>query len=163
MPKLPKCKYCGEQIESKENAIKKSNGYFHQYCYKLLQEEKETKKSDKNKLIDYIKELYDGDVPVYVYIQIEEFKKKYNMKYTGMLLCLKYCFEDLGLQFDNDNGIGILLYYYDKCKKEWIHKQEIKKAIDEFEFEDKEVVINKRFNSEEFKKIKYKPIKMEEL
>lgn len=147
MPRLPKCKYCNKEIGNKTNAVKKSNGYFHIDCYNQFKKEKEKKKTDYEKLIDYLYELYDGQIPVFVFKQIKDYKTEYGMKDSGMLLCLKYCFEELGIQFDNDNGIGILIYYYDKCKKEWLHKQEINKAVDEFEFEDKEVVV-KRKNTE---------------
>ncbi len=163
MARNPCCKYCRTEILDKAKAVKHSNRWYCVDCWNKLQAEKEKKKSDYEKLIDYLYDLYSGQIPVFVFKQIKDYKTEYGMKDSGMLLCLKYCFEELGIQFDNDNGIGILIYYYDRCKKEWLHKQEINKAVDEFEFEDKEVVVNKRFDKSKLKKLKYQPINMEEL
>lgn len=161
MARLAKCKFCGKEILDKTTAIKKSNGYYHLECYDKLQKEKEENKSDRQLLLDYINELYEGQTPKYVYIQIEEFKKNYGMKYSGMLLTLKNCFETLEIPFDNEKGIGIIPYYYDKTSNEWKRQQEINKAIEEFEFEEKEVVVNKRFSGNINKK--YKEIDIGEL
>lgn len=133
-----KCKWCGELIEDKANAVKKSNGWWHNDCLKEKEKQKNENKSDRQLLLDYINELYDGQIPKYVFIQIEEFKKNYGMKYSGMLLTLKNCFETLEIPFDNEKGVGIIPYYYDKTSKEWQRQQEINKAIEEFEFEEKE-------------------------
>ena len=141
-----KCKWCGKIIEDKTNATKKSNGWYHNFCLEEKEKQKNEKKSDRQLLLDYINELYEGQTPKYVYIQIEEFKKNYGMKYSGMLLTLKNCFETLEIPFDNEKGIGIIPYYYDQTSKEWQRQQEINKAIEEFEFDEKEVVVNKRFS-----------------
>lgn len=154
MARKAKCPYCEKEIENKENSIKKSNKYYHLECYDKLQKEKEDNKSDRQLLLDYINELYEGQTPKYVYIQIEEFKKNYNMKYSGMLLTLKNCFETLEIPFDNKKGIGIIPYYYDQTCNEWQRQQEINKAIEEFEFEEKEVVVNKKINNKQWSKVK---------
>lgn len=146
MARLPKCKWCKETIEDKTNATKKSNGWYHVKCLEEKEKQKNENKSDRQLLLDYINELYEGQIPKYVYIQIEDFKKNYGMKYSGMLLTLKNCFETLEIPFDNEKGIGIIPYYYDQTSKEWQRQQEINKAIEEFEFEEKEVVVNKRFS-----------------
>ncbi len=144
MARLPKCKYCNEEILDKSQAIKKSNGWYHLDCYNKLQEEKKNKKSERQLLLDYINELYDGQTPKYVYIQIEEFKKKYDMKYSGMLLTLKYAFTEKEMYFDNEKGIGIIPYLYSEAKNNWLRQQEINKAVEEFEFEDKEVIVRRK-------------------
>lgn len=154
MARLPKCKFCKKEILDKKNAIKKSNGYYHKECYDNLQKEKRENKSDRQLLLDYINELYDGQTPKYVYIQIEEFKKNYNMTYMGMLLTLENCFKTLEIPFDNEKGMGIIPYYYDQTSKEWQRQQEINKAIEEFEFEEKEVVVNKKINNKQWSKVK---------
>lgn len=161
MARLPKCKWCKETIEDKTNATKKGNYWFHTNCLEKKEKQKNENKSDRQLLLDYINELYDGQTPKYVYIQIEEFKKNYGMKYSGMLLTLKNCFETLEIPFDNEKGIGIIPYYYDQTSKEWQRQQEINKAIEEFEFEEKEVVVNKRFSGNINKK--YKEIDIGEL
>ena len=89
MARLPKCKWCKETIEDKTNAIKKSNGWYHVKCLEEKEKQKNENKSDRQLLLDYINELYEGQIPKYVYIQIEDFKKNYGMKYSGMLLTLK--------------------------------------------------------------------------
>lgn len=161
MARLPKCKWCGELIKDKTNATKKGSYWYHNDCLKEKEKQKNENKSDRQLLLDYINELYEGQIPKYVYIQVEEFKKNYGMKYSGMLLTLKNCFEILEIPFDNEKGIGIIPYYYDKTSKEWQRQQEINKAIEEFEFEEKEVVVNKRFSGNINKK--YKEIDIGEL
>lgn len=146
MARLPKCKFCGKLIEDKSNAIKKSNGWWHNDCLKEKEKQKSENKSDYEKLIDYIYELYDGNIPVFIFKQIKDYVNEYGMKYSGILLTLKYIYEELEMPFDEENGIGMVVYKYSECSKEWLRKKEIDKAIEEFEFEEKEVVVNKRFN-----------------
>lgn len=139
-----KCKWCGKLIEDKTNSTKKSNGWYHVKCLEEKEKQKNENKSDRQLLLDYINELYEGQIPKYVYIQIEDFKKNYGMKYSGMLLTLKNCFETLEIPFDNEKGIGIIPYYYDQTSKEWRRQQEINKAIEEFEFDNQsETIIRK--------------------
>lgn len=161
MARIPICKYCGKEVLDKTQAIKKSNKWYHENCYKKLEEEKESQKSDYDKLIDYIYKLYNGNIPVFVFKQIKDYKNDYGMKYSGILLTLKYIYEDLQMKFDESNGIGMVVYKYSEAKKTWKHQKQVEKAINNFEFEDKKVVINKRYNSS--KRQKYKEINMEEL
>ena len=158
--KIPHCKYCTKPILDKTQAIKKGNYWYHLDCNKKLELEKKSKNSDKDKLLSYINELYSGNIPKYIYVQLAKFRKEYKMKDLGMLLTLKYAFEIKEMQFDESKGIGIIPFLYDECCNNWKREREIKKAVNEFEFDDKEVIVNKRFDN---KKIKYKPINMEEL
>lgn len=154
MSRLPKCKICKKEIIDKENAIKKSNGYYHKECYNKLQKEKEENKSDYEKLIDYIYKLYNGNIPVFIFKQIKDYVNEYGMKYSGILLTLRYIYEELEIPFDEENGIGLVVYKYSECSKEWQKQQEINKAIEEFEFEEKEVVVNKKINNKQWSKVK---------
>ena len=146
MARLPKCKWCKETIEDKTNATKKSNGWWHNDCLKKKEKQKSENKSDYEKLIDYIYELYNGNIPVFIFKQIKDYVNEYGMKYSGILLTLRYIYEELEIPFDEENGIGLVVYKYSECSKEWQRQQEINKAIEEFEFEEKEVVVNKRFS-----------------
>ena len=83
------------------------------------------------------------------------------MKHSGILRTLKYVYEELEIPFNEENGIGIVLYKYSEAKNEYLKQKEINKAIDNFEFEDKVVVINKRFS--ESINTKYKEIDIGEL
>ena len=143
MARLPKCKWCKETIEDKTNATKKSNGWWHNDCLKEKEKQKSENKSDYEKLIDYIYELYNGNIPVFIFKQIKDYVNEYGMKYSGILLTLKYIYEELEIPFDEENGIGLVVYKYSECSKEWQRQQEINKAIEEFEFEDKEEKIYK--------------------
>lgn len=149
-----KCKWCGELIEDKSNATKKSNGWWHNNCLEEKEKQKNENKSDYEKLIDYIYELYDGNIPIFVFKQIKDYVNEYGMKYSGILLTLKYIYEELEIPFDEENGIGLVVYKYSECSKEWQRQQEINKAIDEFEFEEKEVVVNKKINNKQWSKVK---------
>ncbi len=161
MARNPKCKFCKQEIIDKENAIKKSNGYYHKECYNKLQKEKEENKSDYDKLIDYIYKLYNGNIPIFIFKQIKDYVNEYGMKHSGILLTLRYIYEQLELPFDSENGIGLVMYKYDEAKNNWLRQKEIDKAIEEFEFKEEEVVVNKRFSGNINKK--YKEIDIGEL
>ena len=161
MGRKPCCPYCKEAIEDKEIAIKKSNKYYHKECYEQVQAEKEANKSEYEKLIDYIYKLYDKQIPAFVFKQIKDYVNEYGMKHSGILRTLKYVYEELEIPFNEENGIGIVLYKYLEAKNEYLKQKEINKAIDSFEFEDKVVVINKRFS--ESINTKYKEIDIGEL
>lgn len=154
MARKPCCQYCKKEIEDKKSAIKKSNKYYHKECYNKLQTEKDENKSDYEKLIDYIYKLYNGNIPVFIFKQIKDYVNEYGMKYSGILLTLKYIYEELKMSFDEENGIGMVVYKYSECSKEWQRQQEINKAIEEFEFEEKEVVVNKRIDNKQWSKVK---------
>ena len=64
--------------------------------------------------------------------------------------------EEVVLFDDKYNGsiLNLIPFYYDKAKKYYNELESIKKSIDEFVFEDKEVVIKKSFS----KKKKYKEL-----
>ena len=154
MARLPKCKWCKETIEDKANTVKKSNGWWHNDCLKEKEKQKNENKSDYDKLIDYIYELYNGHIPVFIFKQIKDYVNEYGMKYSGILLTLKYIYEELEIPFDEENGIGLVVYKYSECSKEWQRQQEINKAIEEFEFEENEVVVNKKINNKQWSKVK---------
>lgn len=158
--RMPKCKYCEQDIVDKEKSIKKNGKYFHLDCFEKLEAEKaklkEENKSDREKLTDYIHfELYDYETPVFVFKQIEDYKRQYGFTYMGMLLCLKYMYEILNMPFDKDRGIGLIIYYYDKAKKHWLESKQLQQAIDEFEFDEKiERVTRTNSNNKYFDKMK---------
>jgi len=53
-----------------------------------------------------------------------------------------------------DRGIiGLIEFNFDKAKKYYNELEEIKKSIDEFVFEDKEVVIKKSFSNKKKRKM----------
>lgn len=149
-----KCKFCGKLIEDKANATKKSNGWWHNECLKEKEKQKNENKSDYEKLIDYIYELYNGNIPVFIFKQIKDYVNEYGMKYSGILLTLKYIYEELEMPFDEENGIGMVVYKYSEAKNEWLKQREIDKAIEEFEFEEKEVVVNKKIDNKQWSKVK---------
>lgn len=150
MAKNPKCPYCKNEVENKEQAIKKGNRYYHPDCYELAEEvkcgycNKNTRKSesihhgskyyhdncykefvknrdDRAELIDYICQLYKIDKPSGMILnQIKEYHNNLNYKYKGMLLTLKYFYETLGNTVREDDGIGIIPYMYDKAMKQYL-------------------------------------------
>ena len=161
MAKVAKCPYCNKEVLDKNEAVKHSNRWYHSECWQKIKAEKEANKSDYEKLISYLNELYNGNIPIFVFKQIKDYKNDYGMKYSGILLTLHYIYDILDMKFDEANGIGMVVYKYNECCKTWKHQKQVEKAIKNFEFEDKEVVINKRYNSS--KRQKYKKINMEEL
>lgn len=154
MARNPKCKWCGKIIENKLNATKKGNYWWHNSCLEKKEKQKNENKSDYEKLIDYIYELYNGHIPVFIFKQIKDYVNEYGMKYSGILLTLKYIYEELEMPFDEENGIGMVVYKYSEAKNEWLKQREIDKAIEEFEFEEKEVVVNKKIDNKQWLKVK---------
>lgn len=110
--------------------------------------------NDKEELLRYLDELYEHEIPKIVYKQLDDFIDKYGMKYKGILLTLSYAFKELEIPFDKEKGIGICLYKYNEAKNEYLRQQEINKAIEEFEFEEKEVVVNKKIDNKQWSKVK---------
>lgn len=87
-------------------------------CYDYFIKEKK----DLEELNLFLKEYHKIDtLNPRIYVQINEFKKKYNFTIKGMLLTLKYIINTLKKEIPIDN-ISLVQYYYDKAKEEYITK-----------------------------------------
>ena len=73
--------------------------------------------------------------------------KEYS--YGGIKYCLWYMkeIEEVNMFDEMSNTIlGLVPFYYDKSKKYWFQCDEIKKMVEEFEFDDKVIVVKKNTN-----------------
>ena len=85
-----------------------------------------------------------------------------NLKYSGILLTLKYLVDIEGKNLlNNESGsvLGLVPSNYIRAKNDYLKTKEIEKAINEFDFNDDVVVIKKNVD----KKSKYKEIDIEKL
>ncbi len=118
-----KCPECGAENE-KENAIKYKTRY---YCPQCL--EKKKVREDKNtsgwdELYEYMKDLY-GNVSIKMITQIAKYRKEpYDFTNKGMELTLYYYHELLENPI-NEEAIGLIPYYYEKAKNEYVDNMAI--------------------------------------
>lgn len=109
------CKYCKKKINKTKDkdyvAVKKR--YAHIAC---VEAETKREKTDEEKFYIYIIELFkldDDFVPPRIQKQAQDYIKKYNYTYSGMLKALKYFYEVKHNDISKANGgIGILPYCY---------------------------------------------------
>lgn len=107
------CAFCKKSL-SKKNAdcVQINNGkYVHLACREL---EERREKTDKEKLEDYIKELFNIPyIEPRVKGQIKKFIDEYNYTYSGIQKALYYHYEIKGGDKNKANGgIGIVPYVY---------------------------------------------------
>lgn len=109
------CKYCKKKINKTKDldykAVKKK--YAHIAC---IEAEEKREKTDEEKFYLYVIELFkieDDFVPPRIQKQAQDYIKKYNYTYSGMLKALKYFYEIKHNDISKSNGgIGILPYCY---------------------------------------------------
>lgn len=137
-----KCPTCNT-MNNKEDTIKINNRYYCISCGEERQKEIEKNTDGWDQLFEYICELYNIEKPTgMMFKQIKDFRDEpYNYTNTGMYLSLKYYYETLGNEVKEDTGLGIIPYYYEKAKKQFIDIHNIKKYMNEFEESEEEKTI----------------------
>lgn len=107
------CAYCKKPLSKKDSdCVMIGNGkYVHQACQQL---EEQREKTDREKLEEYIKELFNiSYIEPRVKGQIKKFMEEYNYTYSGMQKALYYHYEIKGGDKSKANGgIGIIPYVY---------------------------------------------------
>lgn len=107
------CSYCKKPLSKKDSdCVMIGNGkYVHQACQQL---EEQREKTDREKLEEYIKELFNiSYIEPRVKGQIKKFMEEYNYTYSGMQKALYYHYETKGGDKSKANGgIGIIPYVY---------------------------------------------------
>lgn len=122
MAKLPKCPYCGKDIQPNEPKKPYKGKHYHTVCYKKycaeIYVQNNNNTDSKQVLYDYICQLFGiKELSPFLTAQLLKFEKDYSMTYDGMWFSLKYYFEILGNKPDIKKGIGIVPYVYDEAKK----------------------------------------------
>lgn len=113
MARYPKCKYCKEDIVDKEQATKRSNGWIHNDCIEKEAQEKELNKTDRQRILDYVNDLYENPNFPMITKQLKDLTERKGMKESGILLTLKYIYEIEGMRVLEDRGIGLVEYKYE--------------------------------------------------
>ena len=153
------CTYCKKTLSKKDEdcVFIDSNKYAHKSCQQL---EEQREKTDKEKLEDYIKQLFNITyIEPRVKNQIKKFTEEYNYTYSGMQKTLYYFYEIKGGDKEKANGgIGIIPYVYQDAHRYfynlWLMQQTNKDVeINLYVPRIKEVVIQRPV-----KKIKKRPL-----
>ena len=141
------CIYCKKPLSKKDSdCVQVHNGkYAHQACVDI---EKNREKTDKEKLEDYIKELFQiSYIEPRVRAQINKYVEEFNYTYSGMHKALYYFYEIKGGDKEKAHGsIGIIPYVYRDSYNYyynlWLAKQKNKDInIQNYTPKIKEVVI----------------------
>lgn len=148
-----KCVICGEAIAD-ENFVPYKQRYAHQRCFniaiKTLQDSKNKELSKKSKIknkppkqreelkecvsegeyqikkafFDYLRFLLKDDISAKIYTLTENYIKRYNFSYQGMLNTLIYMNEYANKTLTGDI-IGIIPYYYDEASAYFLNVENI--------------------------------------
>lgn len=162
---MAKCRFCKKEID-KSTAYSSSKGMYYcdESCYEQAQDKKKPQKnyipqkdSARRALTDYILELYlqagyNKNKINWAIIgsQISNLlKENPTWKYSGIKYTLWYMVEikEMNL-FDNYDGsiLNLVPFYFNEARDYYMECEDIKRAIEEFEF-DEEVKVIKRGDS----------------
>lgn len=141
-----KCRYCGEMID-RDLAYQDKERRCYYFCnheHFIKDKEKAVKKSTSepkvpirpqayNELIAYVYELYNKNIPSFVFKQISDMTKRTIKPFTykGIELSLRYWVDTLNHGFDRNNGLGIVEYVYDEAEQFWKDRQRVARAAQE--------------------------------
>lgn len=177
-PQIVKCRFCHNSID-KSTAYSPKKGMY--YCdeehyqkyldkknYKPSKTKSDGEPNDRRELTDWIQNYY-VDVQGWnkyeinwklITAQLKNIMEDGDLKYSGILLTLKYLVDIKEMDLlHNESGsvLGLVPMNYINAKNYWKECQEIKKAVEEFEFDDEVRVIkrldnkdNKWYNKVEF-------------
>lgn len=167
MAQIPKCKHCKQEVLDKSQATKKGSYWYHNSCLEEMERVKKKYKpkegSDRRICTDEVQRYmeYSGietnNNSLWQIVQKQlnkllENNQDYN--YRSIAYTLWYCREILELQMNRDTLIiGLVEWNYEKAKQYCEEMIKLKKEIDEFTFEDKEVVIKKSFSNKKKRKM----------
>lgn len=152
-----KCIFCGSIIENSTDEIPYKNRYAHKNCFNTAMKTTVTKKKeyietkkktpgraktktelkdalseeeyqDKILLFNYLRKLLNkDDLSAKIYKLTEDYIKKYDFTYKGILNTLVYYFDLCNHGVDGD-CIGIVPYYYNEANEYYDHYQNALKS-----------------------------------
>ncbi len=107
---------------------------------------KADEKGDYRKLTDYLQEVYLNtvgyDPPWQLFMtQIKDIKKSYDIDYAKILQILKYMIQIEGIDITERDTLGLVPYYINKTDKYIADYSSARKAIKEFKYDEKTIVI----------------------
>lgn len=137
--KQVKCPMCNK-LNDKEDTVKLNNRYYCPDCAEERKKEIQINSDGWDGLYEYLKELY-GKVDGKMISLIAKYRKEpYNYTNEGMRLTLYY----YHVLLDNpitDETTGLIPYYYEKAKQEYIINRDISNFNSEHPFQEKIVKI----------------------
>ena len=161
---MAKCRCCGKEID-KETAYKvgKASYYCNEQCYsatmakrnrnKVKYEPKEN--TDRRDYTDYVQKIYldngydKSEIPwTLIGAQTKNILSEHEIwSYATLQYILYYMYEvlEINLFSEESNGsiLSLLPFYGIEAEKYFNQTKEIEKSIDEFDFNDNEIVIKK--------------------
>ena len=141
-----KCRFCGEMVnrDSAYQDKERKGYYFCNHEHFIKNKEKVAKKSTSdpkvpirqqtyNELIAYVYELYNKNIPSFVFKQISDMTKRTTKPFTykAIELSLRYWVDTLNHGFDRNNGLGIVEYVYDEAEQFWKDRQRVARVAQE--------------------------------
>lgn len=171
-PTFVKCACCKNSIDKSQafsiipNGYKKPKYYCSEEEYnqmlsdiendkKKQLEEKENNKTPRQLLMDRLDELYNHNCPFgMVCSQIKQMEDLYGYKPSGILYTINYMVEMEQIDWKEDNGIGLVKYYYTKAQNYYLQQLAMKKSIQEFNFDEIDTIVVKKDFSKKNTKVK---------
>ena len=161
---MAKCRCCGKEID-KETAYKvgKASYYCNEQCYSVTMAKRNKNKvkyepqenTDRRDYTDYIQKIYlDNGYDkseinwTLLMSQTKNILSEHEIcSYATLQYILYYMYEvlELNLFTEESNGsiLSLLPFYGIEAEKYFNQTKEIEKSIDEFDFNDNEIVIKK--------------------
>ena len=161
---MAKCRCCGKEID-KETAYKvgKASYYCNEQCYSVTMAKRNKNKvkyepqesTDRRDYTDYIQKIYldngydKSEIPwALIGAQTKNILSEHEIwSYATLQYILYYMYEvlELNLFTEESNGsiLSLLPFYGIEAEKYFNQTKEIEKSIDEFDFNDNEIVIKK--------------------
>ncbi len=145
---MVKCFFCGQLFDANKEPFVMANSrrYAHKICAEKNAKEKTEEELDKEKLEDYIKQLFNiTKLTPKINKQIKAFKEENQYSYSGMLRCLIYFYDIQNHSIEKaNNGIGIIPYVWENAYNYyynlWLAQQKNENKILE-EYAPKEIII----------------------
>lgn len=144
-----KCYYCGEIFDTnkEEYVMPNSRRYAHKKCAEDENSEQKKIIDARDKLYEYVAKLLNLDfVGPKNILLIEQYIKKYNYSYGGMLKTLIYCYEIKNKNMDKEKCMAMIPYCYEDARKYYhdlrlIQQNNASKNIKDYIGKEKEIVI----------------------
>lgn len=132
MDKEVSCKVCKKKVKNRHVLINKYN-----FCSEQCLNKYDRTRKEKDDLSYYLVELFGVEdtkaLGTGIFVQIENLIKK-GLTYKGIELTLRYCTGELGKTIEKGN-IGLVQYYYDQAKLDYIEKLTKAKELENIDFE----------------------------
>ena len=148
------CKICKKKIK-KETAYSPKERFYYcseeEYNENLSSNEKKelVEKSDWTKLMDRLDLLYNKNCNFPLCCsQIKSMKNTHNFKDKGILYTINYMVDIEEIDWNEDNGLGLIPYYYNKASDYFKETQRLKKELENFEFKDEIRILKRPYNKE---------------